>query len=302
MEKVKQFPFRELSLSYIPKMVKTAGSYNGEAYDEIQTEIVINNLAIVSHARAGENARLHLDGKDEEKMDEETKNKEAEKDLTQDDVTDAYEKLKELEAKYEAGGAYEPSDIAVVIEAFKDLAKRKKEYTEDAEEPKTPEAGEEGLFKKLVVDIVDVLDKRAGDYYKKEAPALDKKMPDEEKEPDVKLDSTDIDAILRDRMALISVGAKMGMDVAHMTPTQAKLAVIQKALPDIRLDGLRTHEAALNAVYHTAVSAIEKRKPIENQYEGFIRTDGKPPTKSSYAEAHQKYTHNFYNNNPGGDK
>ena len=63
---------RELSLAYTPDMVKEAGAYNGEDYDELQTNIRINNLAIVAEARAGSHARLNIDGG--EKMEEKTFN------------------------------------------------------------------------------------------------------------------------------------------------------------------------------------------------------------------------------------
>jgi len=70
IDTVKQYPFRELSLAYSQQAANEPGEYKGQPYDQIQTNIVINNLAIVSEARAGENARLNLDGKDEESMNE----------------------------------------------------------------------------------------------------------------------------------------------------------------------------------------------------------------------------------------
>lgn len=52
---------RELSLGYDLVLDETPGEWNGQPYDAIQTEIVINHLAIVREARAGEQARLNID-------------------------------------------------------------------------------------------------------------------------------------------------------------------------------------------------------------------------------------------------
>ncbi len=56
---------RELSLGYNLDLVEESGEWNGEPYDAIQTNIVINHLALVACARAGEQARLNIDGSDE---------------------------------------------------------------------------------------------------------------------------------------------------------------------------------------------------------------------------------------------
>ena len=54
---------RELSLGYDLVLDETPGEWNGQPYDAIQTEIKINHLALVADARAGDQARLNLDGK-----------------------------------------------------------------------------------------------------------------------------------------------------------------------------------------------------------------------------------------------
>lgn len=55
---------KELSLGYNLDLLEEPGTWNGEAYDAIQTNIVINHLALVSSARAGEQARLNIDSED----------------------------------------------------------------------------------------------------------------------------------------------------------------------------------------------------------------------------------------------
>ena len=61
IDAVKKSGLRELSLGYDLVLDETPGEWNGQPYDAIQTEIVINHLAIVREARAGEQARLNID-------------------------------------------------------------------------------------------------------------------------------------------------------------------------------------------------------------------------------------------------
>lgn len=55
---------RELSLGYNLDLLEEPGEWNGQPYDAIQTNIIINHLALVASARAGEQARLNIDGSD----------------------------------------------------------------------------------------------------------------------------------------------------------------------------------------------------------------------------------------------
>ena len=55
---------RELSLGYDLDLDETPGEWNGQPYDAIQRNIRVNHLALVSAARAGEQARLNIDGKE----------------------------------------------------------------------------------------------------------------------------------------------------------------------------------------------------------------------------------------------
>lgn len=55
---------KELSLGYNLDLIEEPGTWNGQPYDAIQTNIVINHLALVASARAGEQARLNIDSAD----------------------------------------------------------------------------------------------------------------------------------------------------------------------------------------------------------------------------------------------
>ena len=61
---MKRSGLKELSLGYNLDLDETPGTYNGQKYDAIQRNIRINHLALVSNARAGEQARLNIDSKD----------------------------------------------------------------------------------------------------------------------------------------------------------------------------------------------------------------------------------------------
>ena len=55
---------QELSLGYKVDLIPERGTYDGQEYTHRQTNIRYNHLAIVDKARAGESAKIHLDGAD----------------------------------------------------------------------------------------------------------------------------------------------------------------------------------------------------------------------------------------------
>lgn len=63
---MKKAGLKELSLGYNLELEETPGVWNGQKYDAIQRNIRINHLALVREARAGEQARLNIDGRDSE--------------------------------------------------------------------------------------------------------------------------------------------------------------------------------------------------------------------------------------------
>ena len=63
-DEMKKSGFKELSLGYSLDLDEEPGVWNGRHYDAIQRNIRINHLALVREARAGDQARLNLDGKD----------------------------------------------------------------------------------------------------------------------------------------------------------------------------------------------------------------------------------------------
>lgn len=63
---LKRCGLKALSLGYSLDTDDTPGVYRGEKYDCIQRNIEINHLALVGEARAGEAAKLNIDGRDNE--------------------------------------------------------------------------------------------------------------------------------------------------------------------------------------------------------------------------------------------
>lgn len=120
---MKDSGLKELSLGYNLDLVEEPGTYNGEPYDAIQTNIVINHLALVASARAGEQARLNIDGSDEPEL--------------------KGGKLMANETKSRAdGGAMSAEELKKAIEAYKERKASRAGATAGSEEPSaTDEAG-----------------------------------------------------------------------------------------------------------------------------------------------------------------
>lgn len=100
---MKNCGLRELSLGYNLKLIEEPGTWNGQHYDAIQTDIVINHLALVPKARAGGQARLNIDGADD--VSELKGGKEQMGKVTKTSHAD--------------GGAMSPDELQKAIEAYK---------------------------------------------------------------------------------------------------------------------------------------------------------------------------------------
>lgn len=130
-DSMKKCGLKELSLGYNLDLIEKPGVWNGEPYDAIQTNIVINHLALVASARAGEQARLNIDGSDEPEL------------------KGGKAMAKVTNSRREDGGAMSPEELEKAIAAYKarkaERASAGKEETpatekdaDTAEEPTTP--------------------------------------------------------------------------------------------------------------------------------------------------------------------
>lgn len=67
-DEMKDRGYKELSLGYNLDLEETPGEWKGQPYDAIQRNILINHLALVREARAGEQARLNIDSRDSDTL------------------------------------------------------------------------------------------------------------------------------------------------------------------------------------------------------------------------------------------
>ena len=129
-EELKECGLRALSLGYNLELDETPGEWHGEHYDAIQRNIEINHLALVAEARAGETARLNIDGKDKTKTGG-----------------------KSMKKRRNADG--EPMDPVVLEEAINAFKARKEEQDEEeAAKQEKQDASKKrlGFFRKKKMD------------------------------------------------------------------------------------------------------------------------------------------------------
>lgn len=100
---MKDCDLKELSLGYNLELDETPGEWEGQPYDAIQTNIRINHLALVENARAGKQARLNIDARDQ---------------LKGAKITMSNPKS-QTKGKRRDGEGMSPEDFAAAIEAFK---------------------------------------------------------------------------------------------------------------------------------------------------------------------------------------
>lgn len=123
-DSMKKCGLKELSLGYNLDLVEEPGTWKGQPYDAIQTNIVINHLALVASARAGEQARLNIDGSDEPEL------------------KGGKAMAKETNSRRTDGGAMSPEELEKAIEEYK--ARKAQRASADAEETETTAAEADG--------------------------------------------------------------------------------------------------------------------------------------------------------------
>ena len=298
-DEVKHTGMRELSLGYDLKLDETPGIWNGQHYDAIQTEIVINHLAVVMEARAGEQARLNIDGKPEitqtqlskgeqtmaknqtQNISEETKksieayNARKKRRLDEKENGGFEEKAKENEDAA-ADGAAESAESETTPEGRLQLLKDRRDRRDQEGTPETPDAAL-GVIAQQDEDIDELLEiiealQAKSDFDNAAAPAAPAaaadEEPDEEKSGEggvtLKIQADAMDAIVRERLKLGRLGDKLNLDgLEDMKPADAKKAIIKKVNPSMRLDGKGA--AYINAAFDIAVEQINAVKDTNYQ-------------------------------------
>lgn len=282
------YGLRELSLGYSLDLEEVPGEWQGQPYDAIQRNIRVNHLALVEKARAGDSARLNIDGEDtqaEKGGNTMSKRKDG---LTPEEIAqlvEEYKKRKEQrmlnnQPTADAEGEEDtPENQDEGEETAADPVKEVKENRDRRDAAGDCETMDEanGMIAQQDSDIQKLLDFIAqlqakidfdeasseetntdeeGDPQPEAAPA------EEKKEESLNMDS--IDAIVSQKIELIRLGDKLHMDgIETMKPMDAKKAIIKKVNPNIRLDG--KDKAYIDAMYDITKESIGKRKGVDYQ-------------------------------------
>ena len=287
------YGLRELSLGYSLDLEETPGEWQGQPYDVRQRNIRVNHLALVEKARAGDSARLNIDGEDTQQNQKGGNTMSKRKDgLTPEEIAQLVEEYKKRKEQ-RMQGQQPDNQPAADAEGEEDTPENQDEGEETAADPvqevkenrdRRDAAGDcetmdeaNGMIAQQDSDIQKLLDFIAqlqakidfdeasseetntdeeGDPQPEAAPA------EEKKEESLNMDS--IDAIVSQKIELIRLGDKLHMDgIETMKPMDAKKAIIKKVNPNIRLDG--KDKAYIDAMYDITKESIGKRKGVDYQ-------------------------------------
>ena len=284
------YGLRELSLGYTQTPDKTPGVWNGQPYDAIQRNIQINHLALVEKARAGEQARLNIDGEEQGGNQMSKARKDG---LTPEEIARLVEEYKQRQAQRmentnpTADEGTNP-DEQTTDEGEKDPVQEVKDRRDRRDASGDCETMDEasGVIAQQDEDIQKLLDFIAQLQAKidfDEASAEEEAKTDnegetaeanaDEEEPQENpLNMDSIDAYVNQKIELIRLGDKLNLDgIETMKPMDAKKAIIKKVHPNIRLDGKDT--AYINAMFDIAKESVGKRKDVDYQRQQMFRGD-----------------------------
>ncbi|MBO6267726.1 MAG: DUF2213 domain-containing protein [Clostridium sp.] len=217
---MKSAGLKELSLGYNLDLDETPGVWNGQRYDAVQKNIRINHLALVREARAGEQARLNLDSRDQvnllkggKRMSKKTKRvPHADAVLTDEELDKALEEYDKKYGKTEPAAQTDADDEEVVkteevveqpapsddVEATVEAVKARRDKRDEEGDPEDVDAAmgmiahqDEDI--QTLIDLVDTLrarldmTKAANSDEEEEVPAEEEpteEVPEEEVQAD----------------------------------------------------------------------------------------------------------------------
>ena len=303
---MKQRGFKELSLGSNLDLIEQPGTWNGEPYDAIQTNIVINHLALVASARAGEQARLNIDSSDEQELKggklkmSEDKNKSVRTDGSAELTPEELEQAIALYVPSKKNDNPNTASEGVPVEESEDEPVN--EGTEAIKEDESPSQEElvadikskcENISlepdnaentKTVLISLKDDLDKLLSALGEElsESVVLDEDDKETGEGELEKVDSEDsckssneakdmpvmnadsVDSIVSEKLSICRIGDKLRLDgLEKLTIKQAKLAIIKKVFPTMRMDSKSPEY--INAIYDMAVVQSTKSKGIEYQ-------------------------------------
>lgn len=278
---MKDSGLKELSLGYNLDIDDTSGEYQGEHYDCIQRNIRINHLALVAEARAGDSARLNIDGKDTEAEN----NKEGGTSMSKvkGDNIDPKEFQKKVDEFANAPKAPEPdtdkkdgNDLSTA-EKVKQVRDRRDRRDDDKDpedlESATSKIKEQDKDIQTLLDCIDSMEaegdmtakKTDGDDTKEKngesaggEGTIDTSNTDGNGKNCNNMDSTDqLDQRVAEVFGIGRICEKLHLDgiESMKSSLEMKKAVIRKVRPTLNLDG--KSKTYINAAYDIAVSEVE---------------------------------------------
>lgn len=287
---------RELSLGYQTETDETPGEWQGRPYDAIQRNIRINHLALVANARAGDSARLNLDGDNpRDKGGTQMSRISSRADgFTPEEIQAAIEAYKARKAARTApptrDGEGTPPEETPPAQEGQDkqdaeetvqAVKERRDRRDAMEDPSEPENAM-GVIAQQDEDIDSLLQVIAGlmargdkddppetqgDSEEKQTiqkdseadpPAAAQGDGDGDKSGSMKMDSADY--VVRQRLEVARLGDKLGLSgLETLSLPNARKRIIKAACPGLRLDG--RDAAYLEAAFDLARSEIAKQKP-----------------------------------------
>lgn len=257
---------RELSLGYDLDLDETPGEWNGQPYDAIQRNIRVNHLALVSAARAGEQARLNIDEKENLTGGPEMEQNKTDSGLSPEELEEA---IADFIAKKNAATTSTDGDVATgettpapdgevtttvnpeeqandedVVQSVKERRDRRDAETasnskETALETITQQDADIDALLKLIEQL-----RAERDFAGANADGNDadcgtvQKDGDESKSQSLNLDSAAIDRLVASKIDVIRIADQLHLDgVDVMSVKDGKKTVIKSVYPDMRLDG-----------------------------------------------------------------
>ena len=308
---------RELSLGYDLDLDETPGEWNGQPYDAIQRNIRVNHLALVSAARAGEQARLNIDEKENLTGGPEMEQNKTDSGLSPEELEEA---IADFIAKKNAATTSTDSNTATgdttpapdgevtttvnpeeqandedVVQSVKERRDRRDAETasnskETALETITQQDADIDALLKLIEQL-----RAERDFAGANADGNDadcgtvQKDGDESKSQSLNLDSAAIDRLVASKIDVIRIADQLHLDgVDVMSVKDGKKTVIKSVYPDMRLDG--KSDDYIDALFDLTKQKIKSDNSTDNQRKQMFNADtaAVEPTLSMAEQARAK--------------
>lgn len=300
---LKNCGLKELSLGYSLDTDDTPGVYEGEKYDCIQRNIEINHLALVAEARAGETARLNIDGKDDdeqilkggkaimEKPNSKGHRADDGAELSPEEMEAAVALFKAQQAASQATGegtdggeaeevsAEEPKEEKSAVDQVRENIDRRDSEGEGMA-PEEIIAEQKADLDTLLAEIdkLQATNDMNGDEEEKAEktePAEGESLSEEEntdsdeacsngEEKEKGVNMDSVDRIIQDRLDVCRMADKLHLDgVEKLSVRDGRKRVIKAVNPKINLDG--KSDSYINAAYDIAKQSYSERKSTDDQ-------------------------------------